>query len=102
MRTRGLVGLLPAVLLALLLPLQSLAGVSGCASHGLPHTHCPDQAKGGGELHGCGSCCQALLAAALPSFAPPRAEADVLVLPVSSAPRDLAPDRLDRPPRITP
>jgi hypothetical protein len=104
-----------ALLLALLLPLQSFAAISGCAPP-LPathhaqhpaqtvHEHCAEHASrdSAAHPHGCCDCCIAAVGQATLDWTPPRTETPQLSLPVVRAPLMISLDRLDRPPRTLP
>jgi hypothetical protein len=109
---------LAALLLALLLPLQGFAAVSGCpqspAARALPHhaaaahTHCaehpaPDPGQGSTARHHgfCADCCMAAVAQTAPAWIAPRGETPQLFLPLPRSPLMIPLDRLDRPPRTT-
>jgi hypothetical protein len=93
-----------ALLLALMLPWQAFAGVSGCTQSGMVHlsshdAHCQHSAPSAGH-HDCGTCC--CLAAAGNSFhlwhAPRFSAPELSVARIETPPSTLI-DRLDRPPR---
>lgn len=94
------------LLLALMLPLQSFASI-GCGYLDAPSVaspqHCPDHpgAPSGDapQHHHCGSCCITAIAPAPLRFTPPALTNPGVSLPAHRPPRNLAIDRLDRPPR---
>jgi hypothetical protein len=97
------------LLLALVLPLQSLAWANCSAPNTAAlaaHQHCGDTAGGAqsGDLpqqhHHCGSCCVAAIAATPLRFTPPALSNAGLPLPAHWPPHAAALDRLDRPPRL--
>jgi hypothetical protein len=87
-----------ALLLALLLPLQSFAWIQ-CSSAGTAsmaaHQHCEDT----DQHHHCGSCCVAAIAQMPSRFVPPSFSASGISLPALAPLLKVALDRLDRPPR---
>jgi hypothetical protein len=91
-----------ALLLALLLPLQSFAAASGCGAAGAitpSSQHCPHE--NAAQVHHCGTCCVAAITVMPALWLPPRlnnSEPSSLVL---EHPPLVALDRLDRPPRFT-
>ena len=95
------------LLLALMLPLQSFAGVGCSTPHAAAiaaHQHCgepADRSLAGGQVqhHHCGSCCVAAVAAAPNRFTPPSIVNPSISLPAYWPPLKVALDRLDRPPR---
>jgi hypothetical protein len=95
------------LLLALMLPLQSFAGVGCSTPHAAvaAHQHCGDPAEGSpanGQVqhHHCGSCCVAAVPAAPIRFTPPSTVNSGSSLPAYWPPLKVAVDRLDRPPRL--
>lgn len=79
------------LLLALMLPLQSIAQVN-CDSH----QHCAAQT----QHHHCGSCCVPAVAASPTRFPPPPFVNSGISMPSYLSWLKVAPDRLDRPPRF--
>jgi hypothetical protein len=97
------------LLLALLLPLQSLAWVNCNAPDTASlaaHQHCEDSAGAAqsGDLpqqhHHCGSCCVAAIAATPQLFTPPSFTNAGILLPAHWPRHAVTLDRLDRPPRL--
>jgi hypothetical protein len=101
-----------ALLLALTLPLQGFAAISGCAPLPLAqhvrhqaqtaHEHCAEHSAQDSAVrhHGCCSdCCMTAVAQTAPVWIPPRAETPALSLPELGVPFMISLDRLDRPPR---
>ena len=104
-----------ALLLALLMPLQSFAAISGCAppsaaQHGAhqvqAHEHCAQHPSQDLALqhqhHACGDCCIAAVGQTLLDWIAPRSETPQLSLPELCDPLMISLDRLDRPPRTPP
>ncbi len=115
-----------ALLLALMLPLQSYAAASACAqleqasagadlgdstihhaNLGVPSAESPPASPhcahetGAMHRHGCGSCCCGTAIALIPvRWLPPRSAAPDLPQPLAGISPTVALDRLDRPPRI--
>jgi hypothetical protein len=111
-----------ALLLALMLPLQSFAAASSCehaqtgqstapggttalgaatAQGAAAHEHCAHHPAHAStwQSHGCcAACCMAAVVAATLDWTPPRAVALEHYLPAPRAPLLISPDRLDRPP----
>jgi hypothetical protein len=105
-----------ALLLALMLPLQSFAAASSCehaqtgqstalggatAQGAAAHEHCAHHPAHAStwQSHGCcAACCMAAVVAATLDWTPPRAVASEHYLPAPRAPLLISPDRLDRPP----
>jgi len=104
-----------ALLLALMLPLQSFTAAFGCEHANIagqatqstqhvgttPHEHCAQHPVHGSTVqsHGCcAACCMTAVVAATLDWTPPRAVASEPSLPGPSAPLLIPPDRLDRPP----
>jgi hypothetical protein len=92
-----------ALLLALILPLQALAAISGCEQFSvgqLADTHCEHGAPA--VQHHCGTCCCiAAIGLAPQRWTAPRPESLSVSLPLFQFPPWVTLDRLDRPPRVT-
>jgi hypothetical protein len=94
-----------ALFLALILPWQAFAGISGCTQSGMAHlssqdAHCQHSAPSAVH-HDCGTCC--CVAAAGNSFhfwLAPRFSAPELSVARIEIPPSTLIDRLDRPPRL--
>jgi hypothetical protein len=92
-----------ALLLALLMPLQSFAAVLGCSAAGtvtVGAQHCPHEA-GAAQQHSCGTCCVAAVTVVPALWLPPRLTNSELSSPLLERPPLVTLDRLDRPPRYT-
>jgi hypothetical protein len=100
-----------ALLLALILPLQAFAAVSGCSQLGVTQlgvevnavsgadTHCAHGAAAA-QHHNCGSCCCVAAIAGTPlRWIAPASAAPKFSMPLIVPPPAVALDRLDRPPR---
>jgi hypothetical protein len=103
-----------ALLLALLLPLQGFAAISGCAPLSAAHhaghqttathEHCPEHPRQDPAVqhHDCCDCCIAAVGQSALDWKAPRSETPQLSLPPLRDPLMISLDRLDRPPRTLP
>jgi hypothetical protein len=100
MRFLRLSKLVLTLLLAASLPLRAYAApCESPVAHAAPHgTHCEHGSLGG---HGAAcDCCSVAIAAAHPGWALPHDPASAVLAPLRAHSPILAPDRLDRPPRL--
>jgi hypothetical protein len=94
-----------ALLMALMLPLQSFAAAAHCDSAAqasvAAHAHCAEHEHAANPQHHgcCADCCLAAAMAAALNWTLPRAAAPELFLPTLRTPLTVSLDRLDRPPR---